>query len=138
MFYRRDIVLAARQYLGCPFHWQGRSKAYGVDCAGLVFGVMAALGLPYEDDPTYDRQYPPKIFDILDKSLHRESNPPRDGDVVLFWIGKPDRPKHLGIKSDVGLIHTNTTVRKVVETSMPQKWNDRIFRVYRMPGLLED
>ena len=37
---RTDVVAAAREWLGTPFHHQARLRGVGVDCVGLVIGVI--------------------------------------------------------------------------------------------------
>ena len=39
------IAACAETWIDVPFHWQGRTRA-GVDCKGLLAGVLAELGLP--------------------------------------------------------------------------------------------
>lgn len=43
------IAAEAETWIDTPFVWQGRIKARGCDCKGLVAGVFAALGRPEAD-----------------------------------------------------------------------------------------
>jgi len=47
---RQAIIREARQWLGTPFHHQGRVRGVGVDCLQLLIGVYSAVGLMAEID----------------------------------------------------------------------------------------
>lgn len=57
------------------------------------------------------------------------------GDVVVFWILRPELPSHTGILTDYGLIHTHSGVGKVVEHVIDERWEKRIHRYYQYPNL---
>lgn len=42
------VAAQAEQWIGVPFHWQGRVRA-GCDCKGLLAGVARELGRPEAD-----------------------------------------------------------------------------------------
>ncbi len=51
---RREPVAVARQFLGAPYLWGGRTPA-GVDCSGLVQAALAACGMPCPRDSDQQR-----------------------------------------------------------------------------------
>ena len=91
---RAAVVAEAREWLGTPFHHQGRVKGAGVDCAMLLAEIYRRCGLVPHVDPGY---YPP------DWHLHRDAEryleklmpyarelagPPAPGDVAVFRFGR--------------------------------------------------
>lgn len=42
------VAAKAEEWIGTPFHWQGRVRA-GCDCKGLLAGIAADLGRPEAD-----------------------------------------------------------------------------------------
>ena len=132
------IVKKAREYLGTPFHHQGRVKSIGVDCIGLIVGVAQELGLTTHDSIAYSR-YPDGRTLMKELKEHLIEVPIDEslpGDVLVFWISpKTKNPQHIGFKTDIGLIHTYEHVGKVVEHRMGRTWNKRMLSVFRFPGV---
>lgn len=145
-----DIITQARSWLGTRFHHQGRLKkttntAGGVDCIGLVIGVIAELGL-------YDAegQKPLSHYDRTDYSMlpdgkrlkaaieeHFDSIPITNiapADMLLFRF--QDNPQHVGFVSDyvqggLGLIHCHARSKKVVEHGLTDVWRNMTVAAYR-------
>jgi len=133
-----DIVNKAREYLGTPFHHQGRLKGTGVDCIGLVSGVFKELNLVSYDNVTYSR-FPSgnllmsELRKVFDEVQYEEV---REGDILVFWFNpRTKSPQHIGIKSSRGIIHTWAGVGKVVEHSINERWIKRILAVFRLKGV---
>lgn len=132
-----DYITAAREYLGTPFHHQGRVRGVGIDCVGLVVCSCWNVGIPVHDCTTYPR--------VPDGTLlqHFQDEPefvPVDdaiepGDLLLFWIRQPGVPCHVGIRTDVGVLHTYEHVGRVVEHGLSEWWSKRIHSVWRAKQL---
>jgi cell wall-associated NlpC family hydrolase len=146
---QQQIVAQARTWLGTKYHHQGRLKKSerglgGVDCIGLVIGVIDELGiqdgagnsLTKADESNYS-MYPEqgRLVGSIKKHLREV---PRDkmriGDVILFKTFKD--PQHVGFLSDYpaagfGLIHCNSSAGKVVEQPLSEVWQKMITHVYR-------
>lgn len=137
---RLQIVDKAREYLGTPWHHQGRVKTVGVDCIGLVLCVAKDIRLGDFDKPLY-RQYgrrPPRGRGMLEEfdEVCEQSTYPTLGDIIVFWINPVSkRAQHCGILTDIGVIHTYSEVGKVVEHRIDEKWAKRVIRLYRYPGV---
>lgn len=132
---RDDVIVAARQYLGVPFRHQGRIASGKLDCVGLLFAVAADIGKPQKDFTTYSRWADGHtLMQELDKRMPRvdERLP---GRAIVFWLRNPKRPQHVGLLTDVGLLHTHAGVGKVVETSIDEKWRRRFVQAYELPGV---
>jgi cell wall-associated NlpC family hydrolase len=134
------IVEVARSYADTPYHHCGRQKGLGVDCIGLVSGVATELGLTFHDLPAYSRQPDGvTLINEFNKCLIRVPNDQLQcGDVMVFWFTKRNMPTHAGIRTPVGMIHTYTSIGKVVEHAYNETWIKRLHCVYRYPGLGED
>lgn len=151
----KQVVSAARGWLGTRFHHQGRLKAKdgrpgGVDCLGLLVGVAGELGLlerakrgcmvrPLVDFDRCDYGHLPD-GDALHGILKEIMWPVRIedmqvGDIVLMRFDKT--PQHLAIITDyvgggVGIIHALAAARKVVEHPLDEEWRKRIVYCYRV------
>lgn len=136
MITARDIVAAARQYIGTPYQHQRRVRGVAVDCAGVPSGVAEDLGLDFEDFTAYAREPDPQTMQsYLDRNLVRVlKSEMRAGDVA--WIRFARRPQHLGIIGDyddgqLSLIHAHEQMGAVVEHRLDTVWLKRIVAVWR-------
>lgn len=121
------IVIIARTWLGTKFHHQGRKKAVGVDCIGFVIGVAEELGIKVIDRTDYARS---PHNGQLEKALLEYLTPceQKIGAVALFRIDK--EPQHVGIITDIGIIHAYAQARKVVEHNLNSWWQERLVCCY--------
>jgi cell wall-associated NlpC family hydrolase len=139
---RRDIVSAARSWVGVPYKHLGRDRS-GVDCAGLIMGVAKEFGIEPEAPRAYSNQ--PKGATLLvpaDKQMwvvKRDRLIP--GDVVVLWAWTPNEPQHFGIVADhphgVSFIHAFSKFGKVTEQSWNRFWNKHFTGIYNYPGTEE-
>lgn len=133
---QNEIVEAARAYLGVPFHHQGRVRA-GLDCAGLLVVVARDLGFEPLDLTNYDHDPDPDMLrSYLDRQLDRVSPFDRQiGDVLLMCLSSRSmRGHHLGIVTDIGIIHAYAPARMVVETHLDATMSRSIVGAYRWPS----
>lgn len=134
---RQQIITTAQTYLETPFHWHGRLKGVGVDCAGLPICVGRELGLFAQNfDLTQYGNYPQNMLETL--RLHCEERPKAErepGDILCFRLR--EEPQHAGIMTDLdgaGLIHCSIRWA-VIEHVLDQQWVDRIVGVFKYPGV---
>ena len=85
---RLRVVRRAKEWLGTPYHHQGRVLGAGVDCGMLLLEVYESLGLLPHIDP---RPYP------HDWHLHRGEQ------VYLGWVEKYARPVTVPLPGDLVL-----------------------------------
>jgi cell wall-associated NlpC family hydrolase len=138
MTFQSIIIGKAREYLGTPYHHQGRVKGAGIDCAGLPICVARELNLSNYDVDGYGRDGSgvglKEAFDFncIAKSTFDL------GDIVLLRIRY--HPQHCGIiatdnESNFTLIHACRSRQKVVEVIFGQWWRDRLIACYEFPNI---
>ncbi|PCJ29604.1 MAG: hypothetical protein COA94_00990 [Rickettsiales bacterium] len=145
----QKIVTAARSWLGTRYHHQGRLKKTskhkgGVDCVGLVMGVVAELNITgaggknlIELDRTDYSAHPDgrSLVEFLDMHLQKTNlKKIKDGDILLFKLFK--HPQHVGIATlgkirGLGVIHCYSASGSVVEHILSPAWLRMIVGVYR-------
>lgn len=127
----QDLVNAAREWLGVPFHHQGRVKA-GVDCAGAIVMPAQAVGLEVVDVPGYSHQPSGILQGEIAKQLNRVKQADLQvGDVLLMsW----SQPQHLALVTGVDplvILHAYAQAKKVVEHQVDSNMVKNIIAVYR-------
>lgn len=131
----QDIVNEAREWIGTPFHHQGRQKGLGVDCVGLVQQIAVKFNLINYDRRDYGRE-PAK--GLLKKELenHLESVDKLSAGVILLMrFGR--EPQHVAIYTEKNtIIHSYASVGKCVEHRLDDKWKKRIVKMYKIKGVL--
>jgi cell wall-associated NlpC family hydrolase len=156
---QQQIVLQARTWLGTRYHHQGRLKkskagAGGVDCIGLIIGVIDELGLQdgagvklCEYDEFNYSMYPERGRLVASIRKHLREVPlehMRAGDVLLFRTFRD--PQHVGLLTEYptggavregaqdkifGLIHCNASAGRVVEQPLSDAWQRMLTHAYR-------
>lgn len=137
------VARVASGWLGTPFQHQGQCKGVGVDCLGLVIGVLRECGYPIGlTVPNYPRDL--IAFDghqLLTDGLVRTLDPVvgeiGHGDILGFRIGRSPAMRHLGISLSHGLktfahAHTN---RGVTAVHVGAGWHRRFVRAFRVRQL---
>jgi cell wall-associated NlpC family hydrolase len=128
-----EIAATAQTYLGTPFHWHGRLKGVGIDCAGLPICVGRELGLFAPDFDLRDYgNYPVAMGETLRKYCQEISKAEMAiGDILCFRFH--DQPQHAGILTPIGVIHSSIRWA-VVEHVLDDEWLSRIQLVFRYPS----
>lgn len=129
------LDLAARQYLGVPFLHQGRNPAVGIDCVGLGQLACRDFGVATPDWTDYGRN---PANGILEKRLRALFGEPvccvSPGCIVS--IDFAGQTRHVAIVGEhphaLSLIHTSSSVGRVVEHSLTDTWRKRITGIYRV------
>lgn len=135
---RQKIMDKAREYIDTPFVHQARLKGIGVDCVGLISGVGQELNLLEIDYTVYPRYSDGTLLMKIMKEIFTEVPiDKRDhGDIIIYWVDAATKhPQHIGIMTDIGIIHTYDKVMKVVETHSHPRWDARITNVFQWPGV---
>jgi NlpC/P60 family putative phage cell wall peptidase len=137
------IVTQARTWLGTPFKHQGRLKGIGVDCLGLIIGVLAELEINISgknisqlDEQNYSMlPSGERLQNKLNQYLQKiEINQISAGDILLMQFTR--EPQHLAFVTNhpngFGVIHAYLQAGKVVEHSLDDVWQNRIVAAYRI------
>ncbi len=134
----RDAILeTARGYRGTPFRHQGLLPGRGLDCVGVIVCIGRDLGLFRYDVVGYPRV--PSTFSSLLQHVRAAGFRPvpltdaLPGDVYLMAI--IDRPQHVALATDKGILHAWMQARQVVEHGLDDMWRSRIVGVYRFPSV---
>jgi cell wall-associated NlpC family hydrolase len=130
---RQQIINAARSYLGCRYHHQGRNRA-GIDCAGLLVCVARDVGISTDGDQmgysrTPDGMSLKRVLDDFGTAVDTF----QPGDFLLMRFDS--QPQHIAIVTDKGIIHSYLSARRVVEHRLSEDWRARIVQAYAFPGV---
>jgi len=139
---RARIALAARAWIGTPYHHQASTKTVGTDCLGLVRGVYReVMGQDAVRPPAYTADWAEvcgRETLIEAARLHLDERPPDDagvGDVVIFRM-RPGAPaKHAAILvSKIAFVHATERVG-AVEARLTSWWRRRLVAAFAFPGV---
>jgi len=135
---RQLIQEKARTYLGVKWRHQGRSKAVGIDCAGLVVLVGSDLRILNYDTTSYQRNAHNDAFvsHFADNLIKKRIADREPGDVLLF------RDKLFSCHSAIlttkhgveHIVHAYATRKKVVEEPLLQDWLDKMSYCFAYKG----
>jgi cell wall-associated NlpC family hydrolase len=112
------VVARARALIGVRFRPQGRSRASGLDCVGLVAEAVGAANVPC--DYALRGSSPDRLAAGLAAAGLRPTDAMRRGDVLALAAGPGQL--HLAIYSGDGLIHGDAGLGRVVERPGPPPW----------------
>ena len=128
-----QLAKAATGYVGTPFRLHGRDAAYGLDCVGLVYASLRAIGC----DPRAPTGYrlrntdPSRWFEFARLSgLADHPGPVATGDVVLLKLGAGQH--HLAIATDATHgVHAHASLRRVVIQRF--EFSPILAKIWRLP-----
>lgn len=141
---QHKAVIAAREWLGTPYHDQASLKGVGCDCLGLARGVWRdVVGPEPTSVPPYTRDWG-EVSDrevLADNALRWMTKVPRaeatTGDLVLFRMRSGAVAKHCGIlTSPRTFIHSYDRLG-VIEEHLTDPWRRRIAFAFRYPDKVE-
>jgi cell wall-associated NlpC family hydrolase len=116
-----DYAARARAFVGTRFRPQGRCKETGVDCVGLVLGVFRIAPDLARRDYRLRGDHRAQIERGLAPWFRRLSHGNyRRGDVLLMAVAADQL--HLAISTDMGFVHADAGLGRVVETPGRPKW----------------
>lgn len=131
---REELVAVARSWIGIPFRHQGRNRL-GVDCGGLLLAVAEEAGLSTVPPGTYSMSPDPTLIAqaLTDNCDAVPLSSVQPGDILHFTFA--GEPRHVGLASDVGVIHAWAKPGKVVEHRLDEVWRKRLVAAYTPRGL---
>ncbi len=139
----RNVVVAARGWIGTPYLHQASIRGIGCDCLGLLRGVWReVLGHEPVPVPPYSRDWAePQGDEALLRAAGRYLLRLPDaieapGDVILFRMRTGSIAKHIAIQSETGaqprFIHSYQG-HGVVESALTAPWRRRIAARFAFP-----
>jgi len=128
---QNNLVEIARGWLGVPFRHQGRNRL-GVDCGGLLICVGEEAGMQIIHPGAYSMSPDPKLIEetLLLHCTKIPNSERQPGDVL--WFSFAGEPRHVGLCSDIGVIHAWAKPNKVVEHRLDDIWLSRLVGTYRI------
>lgn len=141
MITREQIIEEAISWLDTPYHHKACVKNVGVDCAMLVAGIAANLGIINMEDIDVDystqwhlHMYEEKLVNTLEKFDCWITDDLKPGDIMVFKYGKVS--SHLGILINTNqVIHARQDIGKVVINDLTEDLLDRWSFTYKFPGV---
>jgi NlpC/P60 family putative phage cell wall peptidase len=131
----KAVITAAREWIGTPYHHQGRLKGVGVDCIGLAIGVCHELGLSNFDTRDYARVPDGSAMQQSISEHCEEIDALEPAALLLMRIRRA--PQHCGIYTENGnIIHAYASIERVTEHRLDYWWGERIIAIYRLPGVI--
>lgn len=141
---RQEIMDYARTFIGVRWRHQGRDKAFGIDCVGLISRTGNDKGLITFDIRDYDMNPDGVLLQAMANKVLILLKPHTFtfGDVLMFKDVK--LPCHMAIVGDKGhpaqgypfsLIHAYRDVRKCTENLLDESWMKKIVAQYSFPGV---
>lgn len=138
---RTEIVAAAREWLGTPYHHQASLRGVGCDCLGLVRGLWRNF---YGPEPEPPPPYSPNWAESLGKETlamaalrHLTPVAPaerRPGDVLLFRWREHLPAKHCAVLSAPDrIIHAHDGAA-VAEVAFTGWWRRHLSHAFSFPG----
>jgi NlpC/P60 family putative phage cell wall peptidase len=143
MVTREAIVVAARSWLGTPYHHQASLKGVGSDCLGLIRGIWRELfGPEPETMPAYTRDWGNATgSETLLAAAARHLVMLDDmgaaglGDVLVFRMRDQGVAKHAGILTGPSrLVHAQEGLG-VIEIELGRWWRRRAAAAFGFPGV---
>lgn len=133
---RREVVEAARRQIGTPYRHQGRVAGLALDCVGLLVLAAREAGCEVVDCEAYG---PLGDADLIERFMAQNAAPiapeqVEPGDILGLRVGRGSRPLHLALRTDLGLLHTDARLGRVVEHGMDRKWFARVVAAWRLPA----
>lgn len=131
---KEDIVAAAMEMVGTPFHAQASVPGVGSDCIGVGKHIARRVDFPFEDRVAYSMNPTGELQPLLESILVRVDIL-QDGDFLLMaWPGHA--PHHIAVYVGNGeIVHAYNRVRKVVKQTYSDEWKKKTVAIYRFPGV---
>lgn len=139
---RRQIVRAARGWIGTPYHHQASVRGVGCDCLGLARGIYReVLGREPASPPPYTPDWAEALGreTLLEAArAHLREIPAGDagpGDVLVFRMRAHAVAKHIGILSGRGRMIHAYSGRDVVEVHLGPWWYRHLAGAFVFPQI---
>lgn len=124
---RDNILLFAKQFLGVPYLWGGKS-VLGVDCSGLVQSVFWSVGIELPRDGSQQAVH----FSDYKISL----NTVKSGDLLFF--GRNDSISHVAISlGGLNILHSQGWVKEESLDKFHANFNEKLLNIFQFSSSVE-
>jgi cell wall-associated NlpC family hydrolase len=124
---RDNILLFAKQFLGVPYLWGGKS-VLGVDCSGLVQSVFRSVGIELPRDGSQQAVH----FSDYKISL----NTVKSGDLLFF--GRNDSISHVAISlGGLNILHSQGWVKEESLDKFHANFNEKLLNIFQFSSSVE-
>ena len=135
---RERLIAEAKEWLGTPYHTEGRVKGAGCDCGTFLAGVLENANLlPHIDIPHYSEDVachcavPKYLMKIEEYCKQVDKNDRKTGDILVYQFNGSKVPHHAAFVCDKEyLIHSYT--RQGVIISNQRGYEFALYGVYRL------
>ncbi|HEX6603814.1 MAG TPA: peptidoglycan endopeptidase [Sphingomicrobium sp.] len=122
------VVKRARALLGTRFRPQGRDSDHGLDCVGLLLCAFDIDTAAVRRNYRLRGDHKAELEAELERHFRRVRDADlRPGDVMLMAVTNDQL--HLGIRTEIGCVHADAGIGRVVETAGEPRWP--VIAVYR-------
>jgi NlpC/P60 family putative phage cell wall peptidase len=135
-----SVVVAARGWIGTPYHHQASLKGAGADCLGLVRGVYREVtGREPERAPAYSRDWGETdgvetLLDAAGRHLVKVSHGGiAPGDVIAFRLRSKTVAKHAAILATPDTMIHAMEGTAAAEVALSKWWRRRLAGAFRFP-----
>ncbi len=136
-----EVVRAARQWIGTPYHHQASVRGIGADCLGLVRGVWRELyGRDAEAPPPYSRDWAEAsgretMLEAATRHLHPMAlKQAGAGDVVVFRLRAGTVAKHAAILTGPDRMVHAMEGGTAAEVPLSPWWRRHMAGAFSFPG----
>jgi cell wall-associated NlpC family hydrolase len=132
---KEDLVAAAMDMVGTPFHAQASTKGVGTDCIGVMKHVARSNGVLFRDRVAYSMRPDGTLKSTLENYLDLVKGEIQAGDILLMAFDGAN-PHHVAMYVGNGeIVHAYAQARKVVKQTYSDHWKNKVVAVYRFPGV---
>lgn len=132
-----DVVAAARELVGTPYHHQGRKPGVGLDCIGVPIEVARKVGIAVHDFKGYGAIPQPEVLlqKIAENCTEITLEQAQPGNLLCFKSGMT-HPSHFGILLDDGaFVHAYERMGRVVREPLDARWLRLLHSVWHINGV---
>jgi len=121
------FIEVARSMVGVPYKHHGRSRQ-GVDCVGLIVVVAEELGIELQGHTDYKKVPNPDTLlkGILTHCTRTRGLSITPGNIALMEFSTVTGATHVGIITDLGILHAHEVRGYVAEHRINDQWRKRI------------
>lgn len=129
-----QVASSAHLLVDIPFQKGGRNS-HGLDCFGVPMLACLNSGLTLPPaQKAYGKRIGSELIDWVQRHCAAAEGRPLGG-LAVFRFERDQFPVHVGVISDVGIVHCNARLGRVVEHGLRAQWARWLHSVWLLPGV---